>query len=77
MRLPVLRAQMCSPGYRERPWMVRKLRSVWKPARMVSFWPYFWRSEAVGARRWGLSRSAVNALENYGGKNHTHIGLHP
>jgi hypothetical protein len=35
--------------------MVRKLRSVWKPARMVSLVPYLVRSDAVGARRWGLA----------------------
>jgi hypothetical protein len=34
--------------------MVRKLRSVWKPARMVFSCPYLVRSDAVGARRWGL-----------------------
>jgi hypothetical protein len=34
--------------------MVRKLRSVWKPARIVSLTAYFERSEAVGARRCGL-----------------------
>lgn len=59
IRLPVLRAQMCKPGYRERPWMVRKLRSVWKPARIVSFSPYFLRSEAVGASRCGLKCISV------------------
>jgi len=41
--------------------MVRKLRSVWKPARIVSLAPYLVRSEAVGARRCGL-RSIVNVL---------------
>ncbi len=49
-----------SPGYRDRPWIVRKFRSVWKPARMVSFSPYFTKSEAVGARRCGLERGRVN-----------------
>lgn len=43
--------------------MVRKLRSVWKPARMVSFLPYFSRSEAVGARRWGLRRVLVEGSD--------------
>ena len=54
MRLPEFLAQMLSPGYLDRPWIVKKLRSVWKPAKMVSFLPYLTRSDAVGARRWDL-----------------------
>jgi len=54
MRFPVFLAQMFSPGYLDRPWIVKKLRSVWKPASMVSFLSYLTRSDAVGARRWDL-----------------------
>src|SRR6266540_3369160 len=56
IRFPVLRAQMLSPGYRERPCMVRKFKSEWKPAKMVSFFPYLTKSDEVGARRCGLAR---------------------
>lgn len=37
MRLPELRAQMCRPGNRDRPWMVRKLRSA-APAKRERAW---------------------------------------
>lgn len=67
---------MFRPGYRERPWMVRKLRSVWNPARIVSLWPYLERSEAVGARRCGLSPCQLCVLqcrENAGLSTHPYL----
>jgi hypothetical protein len=35
--------------------MVRKFKSVWNPAKIVSFLPYFTRFDAVGARICGLA----------------------
>jgi hypothetical protein len=47
--------------------MVRKLRSVWKPARIVFSLPYLDRSEAVGARRWELCVVRVVTVPGKGG----------
>jgi hypothetical protein len=44
--------------------MVRKFKSVWKPARIVSFLLYLTRSEAVGARRWGLEDGVKLSVRN-------------
>ena len=42
--------------------MVRKFRSVWNPARIVSFSPYFFRFDAVGARRCGLMGVVIKII---------------